>query len=163
MTAWPPSEHTDQCNGHHVADGTVAIIEVRGTMHRSTVAVLANHVRRLVMRPNTSIVIDLSDVTCPDYWLVSALARAHAAARARGANVRVIVSDPSTVMLLETGGFTRTASVFHSRAFDETLNDPGSVRRSSRANERQLAIDLRTSSRRANHQSGTPRSYALLA
>ena len=100
----------DDHHGRRVADGSMVIVDIRGPVRRSTVGALANHVRDLVVRRNTTVAVDLCGVVNPDHWLVSALAKAHVAARARGAHLWVIVGDDATSTLLDTTGISRIAA-----------------------------------------------------
>jgi anti-anti-sigma regulatory factor len=138
-------------NRRPIADGSV-VIEVRGAMQRSTVGGLADQVRELPVRHNTSVAVDLCGVLSSDRWLVSALAKAHIAARARGAHLQVIVGDDTTFLLLDAVGFDRIISVFRSRDFDKIHDELIPAPGRSRANEHQLTTDRRTRSQRPNRQ-----------
>jgi len=161
MTVSPLADEIHDFAGRRVADGSIVIIEVRGSVHGSNIGELADYVRRLVLRRCTSIAVDLCDVPDPDHWLVSALAKAHAAARARGATLRAIVGDDTTLTLLDTAGFGRTVSIFPGRGFQTSLDALVPAVRRSRESERQLAIDRRTGSYRRHRQPVTARTYAL--
>ena len=57
------------------------VIETRGVARRKTAGLLARVIRALA-RPGGLLVVDLSEHLDADYWLVSAVAKAHAAAHA---------------------------------------------------------------------------------
>jgi anti-anti-sigma regulatory factor len=137
------------------------VIEVRGAARRKTAGLLATVVRALA-KPGEVVVVDLSDLPAADYWLVSALAKAHAAAQASRAALRLVVGCRPVLRVLESSGLGRLIPISRSRDYDDRdyddLDDDrddefardadnldgSTARRPDRASARQRIIDLST-------------------
>ena len=132
-------------HGRRVANGSVVVIEVRGTVHRPTVGAIAHQVRELVEHPHTTVTVDPCAVQGPHHWLVRALAKAHVAARARGAHLQVIVGNDTTSTLLDTTGISRITPVYRARDSHQPYHEPIPAPRRSRDNKRQRTTDWTTS------------------
>jgi len=98
------------------------VIEVRGAARRKTAGLLATVVRALA-EPGEVIVVDLSDVPAADFWLVSALAKAHAAAQGSRAALRLVVGCRPVSRVLESSGLGRLIPISQSRDYDGRDHD----------------------------------------
>lgn len=116
-----------------------AVIETRGAAHRKTAGLLARVVRALA-RPGAVLVVDVSEHTVADYWLVSAVAKAHAAAQGAKADLHVMVSGRPALDVMCASGLDRVISVSSSRGCAELPEPPAGV--PSRTIDRQRVIDL---------------------
>jgi len=132
------------------------VIEVHGAARRKTAGLLATVVRALA-KPGEVVVVDVSDLPAADFWLVSALAKAHAAAQASRAALRLVVGCRPVLRVLESSGLGRLIPISRSRDCDDrdydhgddeiargadSLGGPPAV--SDRASARQRIIDLST-------------------
>ncbi|HET9186999.1 MAG TPA: hypothetical protein VFN80_03525, partial [Acidothermaceae bacterium] len=116
------------------------VIETRGVARRKTAGLLARVIRALA-RPGGVLVVDLSEHLDADYWLVSAVAKAHAAAHASRAGLHVVVGCRPVLESLHSSGLDRLVAVTRRRDFDD---GPGSAVEAgqTRTADRQRVIDL---------------------
>lgn len=124
-----------------MTDGKSAVVEISGAVRRSTAGVLAAYLSSLSTSGRTCVVIDLSSVTVPNHWLLSALAKAQTVLHARKASMRLLVDDDTVFELLHASGFHRMAPIFLTRRFDDRLTAKSGPQR-RRADDRQRVVDL---------------------
>jgi len=121
----------------------IAVLEIAGKVERRLAKQLAACLLDLVRTEATIVGIDLSDVAASDFSLFSALARAHAALRARGGHLYLIVGDDRMLDQLHRSGFDRIATVVFGRAYREQITRRSGERPAVRLARRNGVIDLR--------------------
>jgi hypothetical protein len=142
MTTEPPAAASHDSFNLHVAfyRRGAAVIEATGVARRKTAGLLARIVRALA-KPGAVLVIDLSELAVADYWLVSAVAKAHAAAQATRADLRLVVGCRPIHELLHSSGLDRLIPVTECRDYNDLPGLPTQAG-PDRVADRQRIIDL---------------------
>lgn len=117
-----------------------AVIEATGVAQRKTAGLLARIVRALA-KPGAVLVIDVSELAVADYWLVSAVAKAHAAAQATKADLLLVVGCRPILELFHSSGLDRLIAVAECRDYHDFPGVPSQAG-PDRVADRQRIIDL---------------------
>ena len=112
------------------------VVELCGVVRASTVNAVAAEVSGLRA---AALVVDLSGITLSNYWLLSGLAKAHAARLAHRAAMRLIMGDDETFETLHTSGLYRVIPTLFTRGYSARLDAQLAMR--NRADDRQSVID----------------------
>jgi hypothetical protein len=136
MTALPVERHDLRIRAA-VIGRQGGVLEVCGTVHRSTVDALAAVASGLRA---SLVVVDLSGIALANYWLLSALAKAHVVLVARKGAMRLVVGGDDVFTLVHTSGFDRVAPTSFSREYEDRLAARLTPRR-DRVGDRQRVID----------------------
>jgi anti-anti-sigma regulatory factor len=124
-----------------MSDEMNSVVEMHGVVRRSTVSELAAGLGAESGARPVSVVIDLTNVTVPNHWLLSSLAKANAVVRARKGIMRLLIGDDEMFELIHLSGFDRMAPMFLDHGYGENLAGRVGARR-ARANDRQHVVDL---------------------
>lgn len=121
----------------------IAVVEIAGQVERRLAKQLTADLLDLVRSATAVVGIDLSEVDGNDFSLFTAFARTHAALRAHGGHLYLIVGDDRMLDQLHRSGFDRIATVVFARAYREQIARRSGERLTVRLTRRSSVIDLR--------------------